>query len=56
VSGHRSRTVRDGTFRVWDVESGKTILGPISTGDSMYAVCYSPDGKMIAIAGDELKI
>ncbi|KAG2750158.1 WD40 repeat-like protein [Suillus brevipes Sb2] len=38
----------DETFRVWDVDSGKTILGPINTGDECTAVCYSPDAKMIA--------
>jgi WD40 repeat protein len=32
-----------------NVESGKTILGPINTGEfTMEAVCYSPDTKMIA--------
>jgi WD40 repeat protein len=48
---------KDGTFRVWDVESGKTIIGQINTGDTnsyslgVLAVCYSPDAKMIATAG-----
>ncbi|KIK32146.1 hypothetical protein CY34DRAFT_814419 [Suillus luteus UH-Slu-Lm8-n1] len=50
----------DGTFRVWDVEStsGKTILGPINTGEEVWAVCYSPDAKMIATGTiiDGLKI
>ncbi|KIK38891.1 hypothetical protein CY34DRAFT_808920 [Suillus luteus UH-Slu-Lm8-n1] len=49
----------DTTFRVWDVESGKTILGPINILDTWeydseefvyhhWVVCYSPDAKMIA--------
>ncbi|KAG2738290.1 WD40 repeat-like protein [Suillus brevipes Sb2] len=52
----------DGTFRVWDVENGKTILGPIKAGEDddlrigVQAVCYSPDGKMIATGGNRLKI
>ncbi|KAG2750153.1 WD40 repeat-like protein [Suillus brevipes Sb2] len=41
----------DGMFRVWDVDSGKIILGPINTGDEVEAVCYSPDAKMIATGG-----
>ncbi|KIK32476.1 hypothetical protein CY34DRAFT_814256 [Suillus luteus UH-Slu-Lm8-n1] len=28
----------DGTFRVWDVESGKTILGPIKAGEEVEAM------------------
>ncbi|KAG1895441.1 WD40-repeat-containing domain protein [Suillus fuscotomentosus] len=45
-----------GTFRVWDVKSGETILGPIKAGGHMLKVRYSPDGKVIAIAGDWRKI
>ncbi|KAG0701014.1 WD40-repeat-containing domain protein [Suillus ampliporus] len=42
----------DGTVRVWNVESGKTIFRPIKTGNNLvFAVCYSPDGKMIATGG-----
>lgn len=46
----------DETFRVWDVESGETIIGPINTGSEVWAVCYSPDAKMIATGGNNLKI
>jgi WD40 repeat protein len=45
---------RDGTFRVWGVDSGKTILGPIKAAEDglgVLAVCYSPDAKMIATGG-----
>jgi len=41
----------NGKFRIWDVESGETIVGPIEAGElfeCICAVCYSPDGKMIA--------
>jgi WD40 repeat protein len=42
----------DETFRVWNVESGQTILGPIKAMDGgMNAVCYSPDANMIATGG-----
>jgi WD40 repeat protein len=42
----------DGTARVWDVESGKTVLGPINTGhQSVYAAVYSLDESMIATGG-----
>jgi WD40 repeat protein len=42
----------DGTARVWDVESGKTVLA-IETGLSLVeAVIYSPDTTMIATGGD----
>ncbi|KAG2139793.1 quinon protein alcohol dehydrogenase-like superfamily [Suillus bovinus] len=47
---------RDGTFRVWDVKSGETILGPINAAEFIWAVRYSPDGKMIATVAGELKI
>jgi len=41
----------DGTARVWDAESGKTILA-IETGlRDMWAVIYSPDMTMIGIGG-----
>ena len=41
----------DGTARVWDVESGKTVLA-IETGLSeVEAVIYSPDMTMIATGG-----
>jgi WD40 repeat protein len=58
VSGtEHGRFRKDATFRVWDVESGKTNLGPINTDmENTWAVCYSPDGKMIATAGSDLKI
>jgi WD40 repeat protein len=43
---------RDTTFRVWDVESGETILGPINAGiDNVDAVRYSLDDKMIVTGG-----
>jgi WD40 repeat protein len=41
----------DETFRVWDVESGQTILGPIKAMEGINAVCYSPDANMIATGG-----
>ncbi|KAG2050531.1 WD40 repeat-like protein [Suillus hirtellus] len=42
----------DGTARQWDVESGKTILGPIKTGHShVWTAIYSPDMSMIATGG-----
>ncbi|KAG1844224.1 WD40-repeat-containing domain protein [Suillus subluteus] len=54
---------KDGTCRVWDVESRKPILrvGPTTGsgwagGFGTLAVCYSPDGKMIATSGGDLKI
>jgi WD40 repeat protein len=47
---------RDETFRVWDVESGETILGLIKAGGHLTAVCYSPDSKMIATSGNDLDI
>jgi WD40 repeat protein len=47
----------DKTFRVWDIESGKTIIGPVNMGGGdVRAVCYSPDDKMIATGGNDLKI
>jgi WD40 repeat protein len=46
-----SGTYGDGTARVWDVESGKTVLA-IETGLShVEAVIYSPDTTMIATGG-----
>jgi WD40 repeat protein len=46
----------DGTFKVWNVESGKIILGPINAENDVWAVCYSPDAKMIATSWTGLKI
>jgi len=54
--GNRILFTEDATFIVWDVESGKTILGPIKLGGDLCAVCYSPNGKMIATGGKDLKI
>jgi hypothetical protein len=59
VSGILGLEDDHGTFRVRDVENGKTILGPIhckAGGLNGVAVCYSPDGKMIATGGFWLKI
>ncbi|KAJ8591576.1 WD40 repeat-like protein [Rhizopogon salebrosus TDB-379] len=40
-------------LRVWDVESGKIVLGPIQTGyGNVYATVYSPDTTKIATGGD----
>ncbi|KAG2344838.1 WD40 repeat-like protein [Suillus weaverae] len=47
---------QDGMFRVWNVKSGKTILGPIKIGEMVYGVRYSPDGKMISTGGNMLRI
>jgi WD40 repeat protein len=42
----------DATIRVWDVESGDTVLGPINTGYLFVsAVIYSPDKTNIATGG-----
>ena len=42
----------DGTIRVWDVESGDTVLGPIKTGhEHVSAVINSPDTTKIATCG-----
>jgi hypothetical protein len=42
----------DGTIRVWDVESGDTVLGPINTGhENVFVVIYSPDTTKIATGG-----
>ncbi|OAX32733.1 WD40 repeat-like protein, partial [Rhizopogon vinicolor AM-OR11-026] len=41
----------DGTAAVWNVESGKTVLGPIKAHEHVFAVAYSPDTKNIATAG-----
>lgn len=47
----------DHTWRVWDVKSGDTIVGPIKATSNMpVLVCYSPDGTMIATSGLRLKI
>jgi len=44
----------DGTVRVWEMESGETVLGPIKTGDSwVFAVAYSPDSSNIATGGSK---
>ncbi|KAG2051102.1 WD40 repeat-like protein [Suillus hirtellus] len=58
ISARSSRTAEGSqTFRVWDVKSGETIVGPIKAGGFLHTVCYSPDGKVIATAGDDgLKI
>ncbi|OAX35335.1 WD40 repeat-like protein [Rhizopogon vinicolor AM-OR11-026] len=40
----------DGTARVWNAKNGKTVVGPIKTGQ-IYAVAYSPDGTKIATGG-----
>jgi WD40 repeat protein len=48
---------QDGTFIVCDVtESEEIILGPIKARDILHAVCYSPDGNIIATGGDDLRI
>jgi len=42
----------DTTIRVWDVESGDIVLGPIKTGHEwVCAVIYSPDTTKIATGG-----
>ncbi|KAG2344810.1 WD40 repeat-like protein [Suillus weaverae] len=47
-------------FRVWNVKTGKAILGPIkinpTPGEMVYSVRYSPDGKMISTGGNMLRI
>ncbi|KAG1798365.1 Quino protein amine dehydrogenase [Suillus variegatus] len=58
ISARSSRTPEGSqTFRVWDVKSGETIVGPIKAGGFLRTLCYSPDGKVIATTGDDgLKI
>ncbi|KAG1790457.1 quinon protein alcohol dehydrogenase-like superfamily [Suillus plorans] len=46
----------DGMFRVWNVKSGKIILGPIEIGEYVYGVRYSTDGKMISTGGNMLRV
>jgi WD40 repeat protein len=46
-----SGALTDGTARVWDVESGKTVLAIATELANVYAVIYSPDTTMIATGG-----
>ena len=41
----------DGTARVWDVESGKTVLAVETGYKIVISVIYSPDTKKIATGG-----
>ena len=41
----------DGIARVWDVESGKTVLAIDTRLSHVYAVIYSPDTTIIATGG-----
>ncbi|KAG1854362.1 WD40-repeat-containing domain protein [Suillus tomentosus] len=43
---------RDGAARIWNVESGETVLGPIKTGHKwVYVVAYLPDSRKSATGG-----
>ncbi|KIM24806.1 hypothetical protein M408DRAFT_75367 [Serendipita vermifera MAFF 305830] len=43
----------DHTIRVWDAETGETVLGPLQGHtDSVFSVSFSPDGKRI-VSGSE---
>ncbi len=37
----------DGRFSVWDVQSGRRIIGPVDTGGACYCYRLSPDGRLL---------
>jgi WD40 repeat protein/serine/threonine protein kinase/tetratricopeptide (TPR) repeat protein len=39
--------------RIWDVETGKTIAGPIRHGREILVVRFSPDGRHLVTASDD---
>jgi WD40 repeat protein len=47
----------DGTIRIWDTESGETLVGPLEPHDGwITSVAASPDGASIASASDDRTI
>ena len=47
----------DKTIRVWDVETGKTVLGPLVGHDDLVrSVAFSRDGKKIVSANDDRSV
>jgi WD40 repeat protein/serine/threonine protein kinase len=43
----------NGTFSVWDVQSGERMVGPADTGGECYCYRLSPDGRLLAVASDD---
>ncbi|KAF8703068.1 WD domain, G-beta repeat, partial [Rhizoctonia solani] len=49
--------VEDGTISVWDVSTGRRILGPVKKHqDLVYSATFSPDGTTIASGSDDCTI
>src|ERR1041384_5565166 len=42
--------------QVWDVLTGKRVNGPLPHKDGVYFVTFSPDGKLIATAGQDYAV
>jgi WD40 repeat protein len=40
-----------GEFRVWDVTTGRIVCAASLTDDTLYGVCWSPDGRRVAVGG-----
>jgi WD40 repeat protein len=57
VAGISTRGPRDDTVRVWDVATGKPVhvlrghKAPPRGGENLYAIAFSPDGKVLASTG-----
>jgi WD40 repeat protein len=49
-------TTSRGVLQLWDTRTGRSLAGPIETGENAAVVAISPDGAVIATGGDSKTI
>jgi WD40 repeat protein len=49
-------TTSRGVLQLWDTRTGRSLAGPIETGENAAVVAISPDGAVIATGGDSKNI
>ncbi|KAJ7488428.1 hypothetical protein FB451DRAFT_1126752 [Mycena latifolia] len=47
---------RDGTIRIWDIDSGELVLGPLRTHCPIISLAFSPNGTQVISTSEDISL